>query len=99
MPILPLKTPGLHYFLISYDARGKEQPETDGSVGERYMSAELAARLRRTTNPVTDTFLVCHGWNTTAEAANDSYVKWMSAMADDNADVARAGRGATSTRC
>ena len=93
MPILPLETPDLHYFLISFDARGKELPETDGSVDQRWMSAELADRLRRTTNPVTDIFLVCHGWNTTAGAAHNSYVQWMSAMADDNADVARAGAG------
>jgi len=91
MPIFPLKTPDLHYFLISFDARGKELPETDGSVGQQWMSVELQARLRRTTNPVSDIFLVCHGWNTSATAAHNSYVRWMSAMADDNADVARAG--------
>lgn len=87
MPILPLKTPGLHYFLISFNARGEEQPEADG---EQLMSAQLTSRLARRIHPVTDVFIVCHGWNTTAAAAHDSYVRWMGAMADDSADIRRA---------
>lgn len=90
MPILPLKTPGLHYYLIAYNARGKEQVEVDGMPdGGRpwYMSDELARRLERKSNPVTDVFVVCHGWNTSAAGAHGQYETWMSAMADDSSDV------------
>ncbi|GAB0490236.1 hypothetical protein MMPV_001468 [Pyropia vietnamensis] len=92
MPILPLSTPGLHYFLISFNARGEEQPEADGKP---LMSEQLAARLARRSRPITDVFVVCHGWNTTAAGAHNSYVRWMGSMADDSADIRRvvAARG------
>jgi len=62
------------------------------TVPRKWMSEELAARVARQTNPVTDVFLVAHGWNHTAAEADTSFRQWMSAMADDSSDIQTAWR-------
>lgn len=86
MPAIALPPPGLHYYLLSLSSNGKEVPEEDGTL----LSADLLSRVRRRTRPVTDVFLVSHGWNTTAEAAADAYSEWMGAMAADRGGLAAA---------
>ncbi|GAB0492284.1 hypothetical protein MMPV_003546 [Pyropia vietnamensis] len=86
MPAIALPPPGLHYYLLSLSADGREVPEVDGTL----LSADLLSRVRRRARPVTDVFLVCHGWNTTAAAAADAYGEWMGAMAADRGGLAAA---------
>lgn len=89
MPTIPVKgavRPGVHYHLVSYGRDGSEKAEADGAL----RSDALARALSAPDCPYTDVFLSSHGYNTDAGDADDSYQKWMGAMADDTADLAAA---------
>lgn len=86
MPIIALPPTGLDYYLLSLSANGAEVPEADGTL----LSEVLLSRLSEPISAITDVFLVCHGWNTSAAAALDSYGEWMGAMAADGGGLAAA---------
>src|SRR5262245_17396807 len=75
----------LQYHLIPFDAEGRERPE-GGDLASRRAAAALAAE------PVTDVFLMSHGWQGDLPAARDQYGRWIAAMAACAADVARAAQ-------
>jgi len=95
MPIIQLKggRDDLHYYLICYSRKGEEKREADGSLLSETLAAQLADPA---TCPYTDVFISSHGYNTDRHDVDDSYQKWMGAMADDEAnraaiDAARRG--------
>jgi hypothetical protein len=69
--------------LVAFDKAGVERPETPGPY-----SRELTALLAQ--KPVTDVFLLSHGWMGDVPAARRQYGAWVTAMAgcpDDEADA------------
>lgn len=81
------RVPGteLDYVLVSYDANGRERE--DGSAGKSPASTEVQARIA--SEPITDIFLMCHGWKGDIPAAITQYESWISAMAACAADRER----------
>ena len=68
----------LSYFLLSYTAEGVEQTkEPDAPTG--LLSDRVIEKLVST--PVTDVFLISHGWKGDVPAAIKQYDRWISAAA------------------
>ncbi|HEX8200370.1 MAG TPA: hypothetical protein VF590_07780 [Isosphaeraceae bacterium] len=75
----------LEYYLIAFDAKGRERDVTSGPMRWRAMQA-----LRN--RPITDVFLMCHGWMGDEFEARRRYNAWFEAMASCRADVAGMGQ-------
>jgi hypothetical protein len=76
------KVPGtdLEYYLIAFDAEGRERTnDPDGQMSRRALDA--------LTPEVTDVFLISHGWKGDVPAARDQYNRWIAAMANCEADI------------
>lgn len=74
----------LSYYLIAFDKNGRERTDDpDGGTFSRKALADLAA------GPVTDVFLLSHGWKGDLEAARDQYSRWIAAMLTCPDDIAR----------
>lgn len=74
MPIERVPGTDLRYYLIAFDAAGRERTDDpDGSVSS--LIAEAAAEQ------VTDVFFLSHGWQGDVPAARAQYVAWIRAMA------------------
>lgn len=73
----------LRYFLVAFDADGKERADDPDGL----MSARVLEALR--TGPATDVFLISHGWKGDIPAAREQYNKWIGAMAACSEDVGR----------
>eukprot|EP00170_Pyropia_yezoensis_P003735 contig_15703_g3746 len=89
MPTIAVKRavhPGVHYHRVRYGRDGSEKAEAGGQLS----SDALAHALAAPDCPYTDVFFLSHGYNTDAWDVDDSYQKWLGAMADDTADLAAA---------
>src|ERR1700731_3130978 len=74
MPIERIPESDLTYYLISYDSDGHERTnDPDGMMSVR-ASEELV------TTPVTDVFLISHGWLGDIPWARHQYNTWIRAM-------------------
>src|SRR5260370_27191961 len=73
----------LSYYLIAFDSAGRERAEDSG---ER-LSQRVAEALAR--EPITDVFLMSHGWKGDVPAAREQYGRWITAMAQCRDDIAR----------
>jgi hypothetical protein len=85
MPIENVNVPGLAdlpYYLLAFDAGGRERAEAGGELSRRIIDV-LAQE------PVTDVFLMSHGWMGDIPAASRQYHQWIGAMAANQADIAR----------
>jgi hypothetical protein len=82
MPIQKVPDTDLTYHLISYDKNGRERDDDPGG-----MMSTLAAAVVRD-QPVTDVFVISHGWQGDVKAAIRQYDKWIAAMAACTADRA-----------
>jgi hypothetical protein len=71
----------LEYELVSFDKHGKER-EAAGALP----SNALAARLAQRDAPVTDVFLLSHGWKGDVPAAIEQCDRWIGAMGALQAD-------------
>ena len=81
---------GIPYHLIAFDAEGRER--TDDPSGT--MSKNVLAALR--SEPVTDVFILSHGWQGDLPSALRQYDRWIDAMgacAADRAAIAKARPG------
>ncbi len=78
------KVNSLEYYLIAYDAKGKEREEREGDPNS-LMSTVVLKELAD--NPITDVFLMSHGWMGDVPAAKRQYNKWIGAMAANQADI------------
>ena len=84
MPIRTVPDTDLTYYLISFDAEGHERSDDpDGQMSRR--AAKLLA-----SEPITDVFMVSHGWQGDVPAAIRQYDRWIAAMASCTADIERA---------
>jgi hypothetical protein len=77
---------GLSYHLIAFDSAGRGRIESGGEESGRRALAELAEE------PVTDVFLLSHGWQGDVPAARRQYAAWIRAMAGCRADIERMDR-------
>lgn len=70
----------VQYYLIAFDKDGNERNDDgDGAMSDR---------IRRAVQdePVTDVFVISHGWKGDIPAAKDQYGRWIGAMAACTAD-------------
>lgn len=88
MPIETVETvsgTSLQYYLVAFDATGREREES----GQR-LSDQLVEDLSH--EPITDVFLMSHGWQGDVPAARRQYGQWIGAMAAHRADLERLRR-------
>jgi hypothetical protein len=84
MPIRTIPNTDQNYYLINYDSDGKERAADDGRVLSQLVLEELKD------NPVTDVFVMSHGWLGDMNDAKAQYDKWTANLwgcADDLAAV------------
>jgi hypothetical protein len=67
------------YFLVTYDKRGDEVPDADGTAA----SEEAIAALRQPAAGVTDVFILSHGWQGDYDDAIRQYDRWIAAANPD----------------
>jgi hypothetical protein len=80
MPICRVPNhPDLKYYLLSFTAEGIER-EDDPDTPNGVLSGQVAEILA--TRPVTDLFLMSHGWKGDEPAAVEQYDRWIGAMAE-----------------
>ena len=81
MPKELIADTSLDYYLVNFDALGEEREEPNGTK----MSQRLIEMLQ--TEPISDVFLISHGWLGDIPAARDQYSRWIRAMAANTADI------------
>lgn len=84
MPQVQVSEFDLRYYLVTFDAEGRERSDDPDGLTSRRVLETLAEES------VTDVFLISHGWKGDIPAARDQYNRWISAMAACSADVQRA---------
>lgn len=83
MPVESVPGTNLTYYLLTFDAAGRERTEESG---ER-LSRGVVDLLSR--EPISDVFLMSHGWKGDVPAAKDQYERWIGAMARCDDDIAQ----------
>src|SRR3712207_4587470 len=86
---MPLRTiPGtdLSYALVAFDKDGVERDDDPDGPGGK-LSARVLELL--TDEPVTDVFLLSHGWKGDVPGAVEQYDRWIRAMDDREPDKQR----------
>jgi hypothetical protein len=86
MPIRRVPGSNVEYFLISYDADGRERLEADGTL----LSRVAIDRVADASAGITDVFFTSHGWKGDIKAAVEQYDSWTGAMAGLDSDRAYA---------
>ena len=79
MPIEKVDNTDLTYYLVCYDRNGKEQDDGGGKLSDRVCKSIQD-------DPITDVFIMSHGWRGDIPAAKDQYNRWIQAMATCEAD-------------
>jgi hypothetical protein len=79
MPIEKVDNTDLTYYLVCYDGDGKEQDDGGGKLSDRVCKSIHD-------DPITDVFIMSHGWQGDIPAAKDQYNRWIQAMAKCEAD-------------
>ena len=80
MPIETVPGTSLKYYLVAFDAAGNERDEPGGKLSQQILDV-----LSR--EPITDVFLISHGWLGDIPDARRQYNKWIGAMASNQADI------------
>src|SRR5262245_43274912 len=77
------RVPGtdLTYHLVAFDSRGQERTDDPGGL----MSGRLLELVAR--GPITDVFMMSHGWKGDVPAARKQYQRWITAMARCRGDI------------
>jgi hypothetical protein len=73
----------LRYYLISFDANGRERTDDPGGI----MSQQSVEAVR--SDNISDVFLLSHGWKGDVAAAKEQYTSWLTAAAQCKDDLAR----------
>ncbi|TAF09615.1 MAG: hypothetical protein EAZ77_04800 [Nostocales cyanobacterium] len=80
MPIVPVTGTSLEYYLICFDKKGKERDDDGGLLSQKVL-AVLGQE------PITDVFVMSHGWQGDVPAAKNQYQKWIAAMDASKEDI------------
>ena len=91
MPYTKIPNTNAQYALISFDEKGAERTGDIGATPGALFSAQVLADAKA--NPPTDIFLFSHGWKGDLISAVDQYNRWIGAMLNLPADVAKMGAG------
>jgi len=83
MPIEQIPDADLRYYLVAFDGEGRER--TDDPAG--LMSENVVSALQE--QPVTDVFVMSHGWRADVPSAKRQYAAWIGAMLACTDDLAR----------
>ena len=83
MPIEQIPDSDLRYFLVAFDGEGRER--TDDPAG--LMSERVVSALED--QPITDVFIMSHGWRADVPSAKRQYAAWIGAMLECTDDLAR----------
>ena len=78
---------GIPYYLVCYDASGRERPAKDGLASDGLLTAATAERP-------SDVFIFSHGWNADPGGAVQTYGRWVDVMAASASNRARLDAGA-----
>jgi hypothetical protein len=70
-----------NYYLVGFDENGKERAQSDGSFLSRAVLKEVAEQ------PVTDVFVMSHGWRGDGPAAVGQYDAWMGNLMASKPDI------------
>jgi len=78
MPVMKLDGGG-HYFMINMSDAGEEMVESPGKDYSVQLSTLIEEKIADddASDPVTDVFLVSHGYKTDKQGAVQSYANWM----------------------
>jgi len=88
MPVMQLSTGG-HYFMINFSEDGEElveSPDKDYSVQLSTLVEEKIAD-DDASDPVTDVFIISHGYKTDKQGAVQSYSNWMNGYVRESCSV------------
>ncbi|WP_233885450.1 CHAT domain-containing protein [Paraburkholderia flagellata] len=83
MPIRQIAGTKLNYFLFAFDENGKERPE-DGNC---MLSDAVIKRLKDRSAPITDVFVMAHGWMGDDERAQMQFDRWTAMMLSCKEDI------------
>jgi hypothetical protein len=83
MPIERVPDADLRYSLIAFDEEGRERRDDPGGM----MSERTAEALGD--EPITDVFVMSHGWRADVPSAKRQYGAWIGAMLECRDDIAR----------
>lgn len=81
MPIRQVPNSDYSYYLIVHDEEGQEREEDNGSL----LSQKVLGELK--TQPVTDVFVMSHGWRGDIPAAKSQYDAWMGNLMSAAGDI------------
>eukprot|EP00168_Porphyra_purpurea_P005068 TRINITY_DN160_c0_g1_i23.p1 TRINITY_DN160_c0_g1~~TRINITY_DN160_c0_g1_i23.p1 ORF type:complete len:366 (+),score=115.41 TRINITY_DN160_c0_g1_i23:223-1320(+) len=83
MPVMKLRGGG-HYFMINMSDKGEEMVESPTKEYSVQLSTLIEEKIADddASDPVTDVFLVSHGYKTDRQGAVESYANWMNGMID-----------------
>ncbi len=76
MPIRTVDNCDIVYYLVVFDENGHERHEPDGTL----LSETVRQRVADPSAPVTDVFLISHGWKGDVPSAIEQYDKWVGTM-------------------
>jgi hypothetical protein len=82
MPIEQIPGSDLRYYLVAFDGEGRERTDDPAGV----MSERIVSALEE--QPVTDVFIMSHGWRADLPSAKRQYAAWIGAMLACTADLA-----------
>jgi hypothetical protein len=82
MPIRKVPNTDDSYYLVVHDENGQERNEADGSLLSQKILQEIS------TQPVTDVFIMSHGWRGDVPAAIKQYDAWTGNLMAASADIA-----------
>src|SRR4051812_3707209 len=74
MPIEQIPDSDVRYYLVAFDGEGRER--TDDPAG--LMSERVVNALQE--QPVTDVFVMSHGWRADVPSAERQYAAWIGSM-------------------
>jgi hypothetical protein len=77
MPIRSIAGTDAQYYLLSFDERGSERPESNGIL----LSDVVRNKIADPGEGITDVFFASHGWQGDVPAAIEQYDKWVGEMA------------------
>jgi hypothetical protein len=85
MPIEKVPNSSLSYYLIAFDEDGNERYEANG----KKLSESILTALAKESDPITDVFIISHGWLGDLNDARQQYNDWIGVMAAQTADIER----------
>jgi hypothetical protein len=75
----------LKYYLIAFDANGKERENNGELISQKVI--DILSSASKSQQPITDVFFMSHGWLGDIPGAKIQYDEWIAAMGKNQADI------------